>query len=151
MASEQVSPTTVHENLLGIRMNEELKAPTHFGTQSPPFSPLLSPFLPFSLCLSPSLLRFESVVYSVKCPMIRSLAVGNQWSGPVKSKDARFHWSSSMVSRSDWSDCRTESQSGSGSPERVFGNNQGEFTSLWVYPRHAYKKGHDNNHLNRLG
>ena len=39
-----------------------------------------------------------------------SVATGNQWSGPEKSKDAWFHWSPPLVSRSNWSDRGTESQ-----------------------------------------
>ena len=41
---------------------------------------------------------------------IRSVATGHQWSGPMKLKDARFHWSVPPVSCSNWTDCRTESE-----------------------------------------
>ena len=41
------------------------------------------------------------------------VATGNQRSGPVKSTDTRFHWPIALVSCSNWSDRRTESESGS--------------------------------------
>ena len=37
-------------------------------------------------------------------PMICSVAMGNQWSGPMKSKDTGFHWSAPLISHSNWSD-----------------------------------------------
>ena len=45
---------------------------------------------------------------------IRSVAVGNQWSGPVESCILWFHWTGPLVFRRNGSDCRTESASGSG-------------------------------------
>ena len=48
-------------------------------------------------------------------PTIWSAAsTGNQWGGPVKLCILWFHWSAPLVSRSNRSDRRTESESGSG-------------------------------------
>ena len=47
-------------------------------------------------------------------PPIRSVASGNQWRGPVKSRILGFNWSAPLVSCSNWSDRRTESDSGLG-------------------------------------
>ena len=44
---------------------------------------------------------------------IRSVAAGNQWSKPVKSVLKWFHWSAPPVSRTNWSDRTTESDTGS--------------------------------------
>ena len=48
-------------------------------------------------------------------PTIWSTATRDQWSGgPMKWQDTRFHRSASLVSRSNWSDHRTGSDSGLG-------------------------------------
>ena len=47
-------------------------------------------------------------------PMIWSIATGNQRKGPVKLYILCFHWSAPLVSCSNWSDRRTESDSGLG-------------------------------------
>ena len=46
--------------------------------------------------------------------MIQSVATGIQWSRPMKSSGDRFLLSAPLVSRSNWSDHTTESESGSG-------------------------------------
>ena len=46
-------------------------------------------------------------------PTIRSVATGNQWSGPTKSRILCCHWSAAMVSVSNWLDRLTESDGGS--------------------------------------
>ena len=46
-------------------------------------------------------------------PLIKSVAMGNQWSGPMKSKDTWFHWSTPLISCDNRSNQWTESDSGS--------------------------------------
>ena len=44
-------------------------------------------------------------------PTIRSIAMGNRWSGPMKLCILWFPWSAPLVSHSNWLDCRTEFES----------------------------------------
>ena len=63
-------------------------------------------------CLSGCLLR-PCFTFWVSLT-IGSVATGNQWSGPTKSVLKWFHWSAPLVSRGNWSDRTTESESESG-------------------------------------
>ena len=41
---------------------------------------------------------------------IRSVATGNQWSGPIQSKYGRVHWPPPLVSKGNWLGRKTESK-----------------------------------------
>ena len=69
-------------------------------------------FFPICLCLLLSLSLSRST-FGLG-PTIWSAATGSWWIGPVKSRLLWFHWSAPLVSRSNWPDHGSESESGSG-------------------------------------